>query len=196
AHQPRADPGVDDRGRAAAEIDCCQSQGLIHGHNKVAGAHDAALVAERAVKRFTQHDAYVLYRVVLIDVEIALGLELEVESAMTSEQLKHVIEKSYPGLHLISASALDCQIELDVGLRGGAMKCGFPHLDTPGRHLDRICSSTASTWSISACVPTLMRTHPGQSGRSRKAMPRACIPARTVFFISPNSARRKLVWLQ
>src|SRR5215472_15817192 len=121
AHEPRADPCVHYRGRAAAEIDRCQPQGHIHGHKKIAGAHDAAFIAERVVKRFTQNDANVLYCVVLIDVEIALGLELEVESAVTGEQLQHVIEKSYPGLHLISAPALDCQIELDVGLRGGTM---------------------------------------------------------------------------
>src|SRR5262249_7559149 len=193
ANQSHAHPSLDDRSRAAAEIDRCQSQGLIHGHKKVTGAHDSPFIAQRVAKGFAQCDADVLYGVVLIDVEITLGLDLEVESAVTGEQFQHVVQKTYSGLHLIAAAAFDGQSDLNVGLCGRAMERGFPHLDTPGRHLDRICSSTASTRSISARVPTLTRTQPGQSARSRKAIPWACIPARMVFFISPNSTRTKLV---
>src|SRR5260370_37878193 len=171
AHQPRAHLRVDNRGRASAEINGCDSKSFIHGHDKVAGAHDAALIAERRAKCLAQRNTDIFDRMVLVDIEIALGLNLEVENTVTREQLQHVVEKADARLYFVPTATFDGQSQPDIGFRGRAMEGGLPHFDTPGRSLQPICSSTDTTRSISACVPTLMRTQPAQSARLRRARP-------------------------
>ena len=62
---------IDDGVRPAAEIDGRDRQRLVHRHDEVAGAVDAAAVAERLRDRLAERDAEILDRVMLIDVEIA-----------------------------------------------------------------------------------------------------------------------------
>ncbi len=66
--------GVDDVGGAAAEIDGGEAEGLVHGHEEVAGAQNAALVAEGFVEGFAERDADVFDGVVLVDVEVAFAV--------------------------------------------------------------------------------------------------------------------------
>ena len=97
AHQPRAYFGVDGKGRAPAQIDGRNRQRLIHRHYEVAGAQNAALVAQRAIKRLAQRDTDVFNRVVLIDIQIAFTGEVQVKCAVPREQFQHVIEESNAG---------------------------------------------------------------------------------------------------
>ena len=73
ADQARANFGFDVMGRAAAEVDSGEAEGLVHGHEEIAGAQDAALIAERLVEGLAERDADVFDRVMLIDVEVALA---------------------------------------------------------------------------------------------------------------------------
>ena len=71
------DKGFDGVGGAAGEVDGGDGEGLVHGHDEVAGAEDAALVAEGLHSEgLAESDAGVFDGVVLVDVEVALnGLE-------------------------------------------------------------------------------------------------------------------------
>ena len=71
APSAQIDDGVD----AAAEIDGGDAERFVHRHHEVAGAVDAAAVAERLRDRLAERDADVLDGVVLIDVEVAGGLQ-------------------------------------------------------------------------------------------------------------------------
>src|SRR5690348_16349314 len=75
--QLEIDDGVD----PAAEVDGGNAERLVHRHDEVAGAIDAAAVAERCRHRFAEGDADVLDGVMLIDVEIPLRLETQIEAA-------------------------------------------------------------------------------------------------------------------
>ncbi len=75
ADEAGADLGVDGVSGAAAEVDCGDGEGFVHGHEEVSGAEDAALVAEGAVEGFAERDADVFDGVVLVDVEVAGALE-------------------------------------------------------------------------------------------------------------------------
>ena len=97
ADQPHLHLQVDDGVRPSAEIDRGDRQRLVHRHDEVAGAVDAAAIAERRRHRLAERDAEVLDGVVLIDVEVAAGVDLEVEGAVPREQLEHVIEKADAG---------------------------------------------------------------------------------------------------
>src|SRR5205814_10535640 len=63
-------------------------------------ARDARLVPERATKRLAEGQRRVLGGVVLVDLEIALGSQLEREPAVPGESFEHVIEKADPGRDL------------------------------------------------------------------------------------------------
>ena len=70
-------------------------------------------------QRLAERDAEILDRVVLIDVEIAVGLDAQVEGAMPRDQLQHVIEETDAGAHLyrpVPSSVSDTRMCVSVGL--------------------------------------------------------------------------------
>ena len=98
-----ADPGARKRHpilkpRATGQIDDHARQGLVERHVGVAVAADALLVASRLGKGLAEGDADVLDRVVRVDVQIALGADVEVDQAMARDLVEHVLEKRNPGL--------------------------------------------------------------------------------------------------
>ena len=58
---------------------------------------------------FTQRDADVLDGVVLVDVEIAAGVHVQIEAAMPRDQIEHVIEKTDARVIREPALAVDVQ---------------------------------------------------------------------------------------
>src|SRR5215813_10850505 len=173
AHQAAAHLRLHHGGGASTEINRRKSKSFIHGHQKITGAHDAAFVSQRVVKRFPQSNAYVFNRVMLVNVQIALCFQFQIKRSMAGKKLQHVVKEPDSCGNLIFSPALDHQRELDVCFRGGAVQCGLSH-EVACRTADfssTISLSAATTLSISCCVPMLMRMHPSQSGRLRSAMP-------------------------
>ena len=64
---------------------------------------------------------------VLVHVEIAVGLEREVEAAVFGEQLQHVIEEADAGGDVVAAAAFDLQRAGDPRLFGVALDGGGSH---------------------------------------------------------------------
>ena len=83
-------------------------------------AHDAAHVAERLLHRLAEHDAGVFGGVVLVDVQVALGLQLDVDPGVARQELEHVVEEADAGRDLGAAGAVEVQLDGDLGLLGGA----------------------------------------------------------------------------
>ena len=73
-------------------------------------------------RSWPENDAHVLHRVMLIDVQVAARLEIQVEAAVPGEKLQHVIEKANAGRDLVSAAAVQIQAPADIGLGGLAMQ--------------------------------------------------------------------------
>ena len=67
-------------------------------------------------RRLAEHDADVLDRVVLIDVEVAGRVQRQVEAAVPREQLEHVIEEADAGADVVAALAVDDQPSADLRL--------------------------------------------------------------------------------
>jgi hypothetical protein len=59
----------------------------------------------------------------LIDVEIALGFDGEIERAMASDKVEHVIEEADSGGGFRGSPAVEIQAKPDVGLVGFAIDC-------------------------------------------------------------------------
>ena len=64
---------------AAAEIERRRDQRLLHRQREVAVAADAGFVAQGLPQRLAEANADVFDRVVLVDVQVALGLDRQVE---------------------------------------------------------------------------------------------------------------------
>ena len=107
AHQPHAHQILVHQRGPAAEIERHHGQRFIHGQHEIAGAIDAAPVAQRFGEQLAQHDAHVFDGVVLIDVEVAIGIELEIEAAVFGEQFEHVVEEADAGRDFVAAAAFD-----------------------------------------------------------------------------------------
>ena len=70
-------------------------------------AGDALLVAERLQEGLAERDSGVLGRVVLVDMQVARHLDVDVEEAMPREELQHVVEEADAGRDLGLAGAVE-----------------------------------------------------------------------------------------
>ena len=113
-----------DQRRAAAEVDGDDGEGFVHGQDEVAGAVDAFAVAEGFGEELAEDDADVFDGVVLVDVEIAIGFELEVEAAVFGEELQHVVEEADAGGDLVAAAAFDVERAGDLRFFGVSVQRG------------------------------------------------------------------------
>ena len=78
-------------------------QRLFHRQREVAVAANARLVAQRLLHRLPEGNADVFDRVVLIDVQIALGLDVQIDRRVLGQQRQHVVEKADAGRNLAVA---------------------------------------------------------------------------------------------
>ena len=81
----------------AGEIDHHARQRLVERHVGVAVAADALLVADRLGDRLAERDADVFDRVVAVDVQVALGVDVEVDQAVAGDLVEHVVEEADAG---------------------------------------------------------------------------------------------------
>jgi hypothetical protein len=110
--------GVDNAERAATQIDGAGGERFIHGHQKISGAQNSALAAEGFLHRLAKGDSDVFDGVVLIDVQIASRVQLEIERAVPSYEFQHVIEETNTRADMRFAVAVEIQAEGDIGLIG------------------------------------------------------------------------------
>ena len=95
--------------RPADEVDRRGRERLVHRHRRRAVARDAGTVAERSRERVAERGEDVLDRVVLVDVEVAAGEQLEVEAAVEGEERQQVIEEADPGRDARAADAVEVE---------------------------------------------------------------------------------------
>ncbi len=101
------------------------SQGFGEGDKGIAIEDKPSAIAERAVDRLANDDPGILGGVMKIDVEIALGRDLEIHQAVARQLLEHMVEKSNPGGDLIDPVAVEPDGGGDSGFLGTAKNHGF-----------------------------------------------------------------------
>src|SRR3546814_12350648 len=95
-------------------------QGRVHRNERLTIAPDALALAQGLGHRLADHDAAVLGGVVTVDMQIALGLQRDVDQAVAGELLEHVVEEADAGRHLVGAGAVRWEERRD-GKGGGSM---------------------------------------------------------------------------
>ena len=63
-----------------------------------------------------QRDTDILYRVMCIDMQVAIGDDLEIHHPMMGYLIQHVVEKGYPGAEVGAAAAVQVQADADLCL--------------------------------------------------------------------------------
>jgi hypothetical protein len=113
------------------QIEADAGQRLVERDHRRAVALDAGPVAKRLRDRLADDVAGVLRRVVEIDVQIALGVQRDVDKAVPRDLLDHVIEKADPSRDLGRADAIEIDPTLDPRFLGVALDRRDPHARSP-----------------------------------------------------------------
>ncbi len=69
-------------------------------------AHNALSLPQSLVESLPQADSHILYRVMLVHLQVPLGAHRQIEEAVEGQVREHMIEEGYPSLDLILTSSL------------------------------------------------------------------------------------------
>ena len=111
--------------RPSRQVDHHARQRLVERHVGVTVATDALLVAERLREGLPERDPGVFHRVMGVDVQIALGLDVQIDQAVARDLVEHVVEKRHAGGKPGYALAIEIETDRDPGFEGIASDlCG------------------------------------------------------------------------
>jgi hypothetical protein len=138
--------------RSARQIDRDLRKTLVHRQEKPI-ARDTMFGAKGVLKSLANRERTILNRMVLIDVKITLGREIECETTMCGQLLQHVVKESDARL----CAYRRCGVEIDAYLHPRLP--GFPgNFRLPGDYGSRTHAQARSSRSFSSAVPTLIRS--------------------------------------
>ena len=72
-------------------------------------------------RRLAEHDADVLDGVVRVDVQVALGLDHEVDHPVPCDLVEHVVEERHAGGEIGAARPVEVEVDLDLRFRRVAL---------------------------------------------------------------------------
>src|SRR5919106_2175562 len=84
-------------------------------------AKDPLFFAKRLGHGLAERDPHVFNRMMGIDRKITGGAYLQIQGAMASHLIEHVIEKRYPRVKRSLASTIEVNAQRDLGLLGVAV---------------------------------------------------------------------------
>jgi hypothetical protein len=95
--------------RTTADIDCDQHEGFVH-RSVVAGvADDVFAIGQGMSDRLTEQNPYILYRMMIVHVQVSLCTDAKIDVPMKGHQLKHVIEKPYARSDIPATAAIEIE---------------------------------------------------------------------------------------
>ncbi|MNE23006.1 hypothetical protein D3C80_1162400 [compost metagenome] len=116
--------------RTAGEVDDHARQRFVERHIGMAVTADALLVADRLRKSLTQGDTDVFHGVVIVDMQVALALDIQVDQPVPGDLVKHVLKEGNPDIE----SGLSGAIQVDRGFDLGFQSVALDRRLTFGHH--------------------------------------------------------------
>jgi hypothetical protein len=113
--------------RPVGQVNRGARKGLVHRDIGVAKATDACKVAQSAFEGLAHHDASVFNRVVHIDMQIALGLNCQINQRMLGKAFQHMVKKANAGRNFGNACPIQIHGDRDLCLFRIALKGGRSH---------------------------------------------------------------------
>ena len=102
----------------AGAVQCHLHQGFIEGCQEMTEAVNALAITEGLAQGLTDGDADIFIGVVVIDVGITAGADLQIKQAVAGDLVEHVIEKRHPGAHVALSRAIELEDHSHIGLTG------------------------------------------------------------------------------
>jgi hypothetical protein len=96
-------------------------QRLIEGRHEMAEALDAAAIAEGLGQGLADGDAHILVAVVVIDMGVAGGTDLQIQQPVAGELVQHVIQEGHTSCHLAAAAAIEVKGHPHIGFTSDAV---------------------------------------------------------------------------
>jgi hypothetical protein len=109
-----AESAVEDKIAAPAKIHSYQGQSFVQRHNGVAHTGNALPVTQRLSQRPAQNNADILDGVVLINVQVACGLHLQIKASVPGQGVQHMIQKADAGGNFRPAGAIQIESHLYI----------------------------------------------------------------------------------
>src|SRR5687767_13766744 len=147
-------------------------------------AAHAGLVSDRFRHRLAERDADVLDRVVRIDVQVALRLDIEVEHRVARDLVEHVLEEGQAGGKLRGPLAVQVHLHPDLGFLGVAGNFSGSHCSASRRAVRSI--------RFSSGVPTVTRRQLRMPGLRLRTRTFCCLSAWWARSASGTRIRKKL----
>jgi hypothetical protein len=137
--------------RAPREIDDNAGQCFIKRHIGMAITDDTAFVTNGPGYSLSQRYTDIFNSVVGIDMQIALGEDLNIDKTMTPNLIKHVLKKGHACFQLADACAIEVYRYLDPGFVGIALNLrhALAHCLSP---MDKIIITGAVDYDNSSTV--------------------------------------------
>jgi len=111
----------------AGEVDYDSRQCFVERHVGMPVAGQPFLVAPGLGQCLTEGDADVFDRVMGVDMQIALCLDIEIDQAMAGDLVEHVVEKRNPGGKFALAGTVEIETHGNLRLQRVACDFGLPH---------------------------------------------------------------------
>src|SRR4029077_8223557 len=105
------------------------SQGLVHRQEAGGLPRQASLDAERLRQRLAERDDHILDRVMIVDMAVAHGPNLDIDKGMTREVIEHMIEETNAGCNIGKARSIEVEADFDARLLRLAYDCALAHGD-------------------------------------------------------------------
>lgn len=123
-----AETDIPDQKWTVGEIKRDAGQAFIHRDHGVAIAVDPGLVTQSLFQGLAESEACIFHGMVGIDMEIAFGLNREIDQAVAAQLVEHMIEEADARVNLGHARAVEIDGHGNAGFLGLAIDSRGPHL--------------------------------------------------------------------
>ena len=112
---------------APGQIDHHTRERLIKRHVGMPVTAQPGFIAKRFGQRLPERNADIFDRMVRIDMQIALRLDLQINHSVLGHLIEHVIEEWHPRGELSLPGAVKIDANRDLGLKSVSANFGLPH---------------------------------------------------------------------
>ena len=95
----------------------------------MAEAMNAPPILQSLRQSLSQRDAHIFVGVVIVDVQIPYGLDLQIDQPVGAELGQHVIQKGDPGVDLVLTAAIQVQVNLHIRFPRATVNRGYSGLE-------------------------------------------------------------------
>ena len=111
---------------ATGAVQCHLNQSLIQRGDELSESIDPTPISQGLGQGLAQSDPHILVGVMVVDVRVSNGMDIEINQPVTADLVKHVIQKRHTGAHLATADAVEIQAHPDIGFAGDPVNLTLP----------------------------------------------------------------------